>query len=576
MKQKDTHYYALGKEFFQKHQKRLLWLLNAPLVKTLFRKLIFKSQDLWSKGRYIGDKVIEINNSWITIDAGLQYFSESSLLKTEWENPNNSRKRRRLAKKLFIKILRGKKKDKQRLLPARTSVFFTDWNYSKMLYGAFKPFWWLMHFWDWLFADRWMPRLSFGFNTLTVYPAAGANSPVDGDTYSYGTAAPNYEDTWANLQNGVTSYSETNQANYSFISIVSGVTTNYWSQLNRSIFCFDTSPLTAAATISATILSLYGTLHADTFVSAATPNIDIYLATPAATNNLADADFTQIGTVSQTGSPITYAGFNIAGYNDFTFNATGRGNVSKTGISPFGARNANHDVANSAPTWSGPNKNCNLQGYYADNGSNKPKLVVTYTAPTTYYQTLSATESSSVSLSKLSSFYRTLSASISGVSSLGAIRPFVQIISAVEQSVASISFSFIKGKILNAAESSIAGMTKLLSFRRTLSATEISIPSIGAIKKFFRTFSASAVFAATMAKGFVFAKILNAATIGISSLSRIMTYYQTLSVVAAFKAKVIKLLNGFSVSIFTNKSKNSTIFTNKTKNSTIFTNKDKS
>jgi len=106
--------------------------------------------------------------------------------------------------------------------------------------------------------------------------------------------------------------------------------------------------LTSSADISAAVLSLYGRNKTDDL--SITPNVDIYTSAPASNTALANGDFDSLGSTSQTGSPITYADFSISGYNAFTFNSTGRGNISKTGISKFGSRNANYDVANSAPS----------------------------------------------------------------------------------------------------------------------------------------------------------------------------------------------------------------------------------
>ena len=69
--------------------------------------------------------------------------------------------------------------------------------------------------------------------------------------------------------------------------------------------------------------------------------------------------------------------------NDFTFDATGRGNVSKTSNSKFGVRNANYDVANSAPTWASLGYQSTFGCYMSEDATNKPKLVVTYTLPVT-------------------------------------------------------------------------------------------------------------------------------------------------------------------------------------------------
>lgn len=217
-----------------------------------------------------------------------------------------------------------------------------------------------------------------GNTTLTVYPAAGANTPVDGYTDSGGAYVA-----WATLIARAGNYAAVSDTETYFHGFEAGTTSGTWSYLKRSMFLFDTSALTSLATISSVVMSLYGSANftADTG-TAVTPNIDIYTSTPANTNNLVAADHSQYGTVSQTGSPIAYASWNTAAYNDFTFNATGRGNVSSSGISKFAARNANYDVAAVAPTWSsGALKR--IGGYFADQDGTTydPKLVVEYTLP---------------------------------------------------------------------------------------------------------------------------------------------------------------------------------------------------
>lgn len=150
-----------------------------------------------------------------------------------------------------------------------------------------------------------------------------------------------------------------------------------WRRCARSLFLFDTSALTSAATISSAVLSLYGTQKNDS--NNATPDIDIYTANPAANTSLALSDYSSFGSTSQTGAPIPYASMSTTGYNDFPFNATGIGNVNKTGVSKFGARNANYDVAATMPN---PvvNAGSNLFVNFAESSgtSTDPKLVVSY------------------------------------------------------------------------------------------------------------------------------------------------------------------------------------------------------
>jgi hypothetical protein len=150
-----------------------------------------------------------------------------------------------------------------------------------------------------------------------------------------------------------------------------------WESIRRAIHLYDTSALTSAAVISAAVESIYGTAKTDGFTC--TPDIDVYTSSPASNTALASGDFDSLGATSQTGSPISYASWNTAGYNDFTYNATGIGNISKTSITKMGKRNVNRDVSNSEPGWVTVTAS-GLSGYYADQTgtANDPKLVVTY------------------------------------------------------------------------------------------------------------------------------------------------------------------------------------------------------
>lgn len=212
---------------------------------------------------------------------------------------------------------------------------------------------------------------------LTVYPDAGD----PGTTTIEGVVARRpVDESWATISAGAGNYTDSINDFGSGIYIKASATTNQWYALHRLIFLFDTSSLGAAATISAAVLSLCGTAKVDGL--SITPNIDIYPSTPASNTTLANADYAQVGTTSMTGtSPITYAAFNAAGYNDFTFNSTGIGNISKTAISKFGARNANYDVSGTTPTWT-VNAASSLISAAADTAgtTSDPKLVITYTS----------------------------------------------------------------------------------------------------------------------------------------------------------------------------------------------------
>ena len=319
-----NHWRAFDKRFFIRHQDTILFVLNAPILSVLFRR-IFR---ICAKGTIAGI----LPNAYFTTDG--------------------------------VTV---------------TADFRTHWKYSKRLYYAFRPLWWMFHAWDWCVADRWMPELSFGFATLTVFPDADPEvSTVDGHVERTNASG----ESWATIIAGAGTLANSVETSGSYIKIVSYPSADNWQTLRRSILLFDTSGLTSSATISAAVLSIYGLSKQD--AAGIIPNVDIYTSTPASNTDLVAADYGQTGATSQTGSPITYDNWSIVGYNDFTLNSIGRGNVSLTGVSKFSVRNANYDVAGVSPTWADP-IDSRLVGYRADQSgtTNDPKLVVTYTLSST-------------------------------------------------------------------------------------------------------------------------------------------------------------------------------------------------
>ena len=167
-----------------------------------------------------------------------------------------------------------------------------------------------------------------------------------------------------------------------YIHISAAGVINQWDALDRDIILFDASPIADTDDVTSVTMSVWGTSKLDNFPTPLAMNMDIYTSTPASTSNLVAADFQQVGSVSQTGGAvITYANFTLGAYNDFVFNATGRSNVSKTGISKFGIRNANYDVSTNVPLWQDAGTTY-MQMNTADvaGTANDPKLVVVHTA----------------------------------------------------------------------------------------------------------------------------------------------------------------------------------------------------
>jgi hypothetical protein len=361
--------FLFDEQWFKEKQGVLLWLLNAPLIKIWFRYClrIVRNVDCSLK-----DKIIEITPNSFTIDAGLQYFNKSALLKTSWENPNNSRNLRRRAKKWFIKIKVGRYKDEKVLLPAYRIDFRTHYKYRKRILYAFRPLWKLCHAWDMLIANRFNPAWNLGFDTLTVYPDASTGATtMDGEAGRSGV-----NQTFANIIAGAGTYSNATGSE-AFLNLQATTTSNQYSLLARILFTLKTSGLTADATISAAVFSVYGSVKENALGST---TLDICDSTPAADNNIENADYGRLGTTSF--GNISYASFSTTGYNAITFNASGIAAISKTGITKLGARLGWDLAGNFGGTWAN-NQLTRFNFYLADYTllTRDPKLVITYTLP---------------------------------------------------------------------------------------------------------------------------------------------------------------------------------------------------
>lgn len=153
----------------------------------------------------------------------------------------------------------------------------------------------------------------------------------------------------------------------------------------RALTNFDTSALGSRASITAATFSIKPTgTHFDFKTG---DFVRLVLNTIVSNVNYATRDFTLFGTASQATADFPIANFVTGAYADFTLSATGRGHISKTGITHFGLR-VGGDISNSQPvadTDPGfPSKGGAVVFFYsADmNGTdNDPKLVITYTLP---------------------------------------------------------------------------------------------------------------------------------------------------------------------------------------------------
>lgn len=312
-----NYYLAFGPEWFAKHQRGLLWLLRWRLFR-------------WCLRIDCAREIIEIRPHCYTVWLGEERYQTD---------------------------------------------FRTHWKYSKRLYYAFKPLWWTLHFWDWLIADRFSPRLSFGFATLTVSPSSGSSSSngVDGFVTRSGV-----NETWATIIAGAgTSNSPTIQLS---ISLQASTTTDQFQLLRRVSMNFYTAPLTSNAIIQSAVLSV-STIAGNSDAAGWAPSANVYGCTPASNTVLTTADFqTAFDSIAKCDTALPYASLPaVDSYWDFTLNAAGVAWISRTGFSAFGIRN-NYDVTAIAPTpWaSATSTSFAFNAADSNPGIGDPKLVVTF------------------------------------------------------------------------------------------------------------------------------------------------------------------------------------------------------
>lgn len=142
--------------------------------------------------------------------------------------------------------------------------------------------------------------------------------------------------------------------------------------IRRAFFLFDTSSIPDTDTITEATFS-YKLADNNGNNADATHTAAVVSSSPASNTAISTADYDQVGSTSFGSS--AYTGTQNS-YKDFSLNASGIANISKTGVSKFATRGT-EDIANSAPT--GLNQH-NI--FYADSAgtTSDPKLVVTHSA----------------------------------------------------------------------------------------------------------------------------------------------------------------------------------------------------
>ena len=178
---------------------------------------------------------------------------------------------------------------------------------------------------------------------------------------------------------GVESYDDTG-SNY-FSLLQASATSNQFKFLSRGIYLFDTSTLSDSDSILSATFSLYFTAFFDGLLGGASANSAKVLvaSTPASNTALVNGDYSQLGAVD-FGRTDIQDNLSTGAYTDITINATGRADISKTGVTKYGIR-VGFDLDNTITglTWSANQYHGGSAGYADNAGTTQdPKLVVTY------------------------------------------------------------------------------------------------------------------------------------------------------------------------------------------------------
>jgi len=350
------------------------------------------------------------------------------------------------------------------------------------------------------------------FSTATVYPDANPETTtVDGETGYENNTGTNIS--WSDIHSGASG--ATKQANDSgtiaHVQVESDTGSNGYRKNYRAFTLFDTSSLTSSATISAATLSLYGQDKGNSSGGFWT-TIEIVTTTPASNTAITTSDYTNVGFVRQA-TGVSYSSFSTSAYNDFPFNATGIGNISKTGVSKFGQLN-DKDLDNTEPSWEN-NHNEYTFWYTADQSgtSNDPKLVITYTTSTTYDQSAAAVGVGAAAL--LKQIPRTYAATGAGSATVKkGITMSISTLSAIGTGIAKVA----------------KGITMSIT---TLAATGAGSATIAASRAYLKVLAATAAVTATTATAMVWGKVLAATGAGSAALSRTLSLFRTIAATGA-------------------------------------------
>lgn len=148
-----------------------------------------------------------------------------------------------------------------------------------------------------------------------------------------------------------------------------------WTLFSRGFFLFDTSALPDDCTIDSATFEVYVVTSGTS--NAHTAGVALVETNPSVNTAIGMADYesTDPDNLVRQATDVAIADMNLDAYNTWTLNATGRGNINKTGVTKFGLV-IDFDMDDSEQTKVNGESQINVD--YSE-GTNAPKLTVNYT-----------------------------------------------------------------------------------------------------------------------------------------------------------------------------------------------------
>lgn len=325
------HPVVFSKEWFERHQSKLLWLLNHWLTRRWFR---------W---------VLRIRRHDIGYDKPIvELFPHA-----------------------YTVLIRELEDGRVEL----ATDFRTHPKYAKRLYYAFKPVWWMAHCCDWLLADRFVPELSFGCSTLTLFPDVSSGGVTcDGQVSRDGV-----DEVFLSISIGFGTTATTG-ASTGTIGLTATITTDQFSSNSRLLFGFDTRILSDSSSVTQTALSVWGTSKS---TGLGAPRLRVMGATPANYSQLITSDYSE-SIWNNDGVIIENASFDGTNTVYTTVNATSYWVSARlpTVFTVVNEWDYQGDFSGQGGTWaSGLTTSFAMNMADATGVSQDPKLVITFTQP---------------------------------------------------------------------------------------------------------------------------------------------------------------------------------------------------